>query len=270
MRIGTAPRTGFPSILSALVLSLALAGCHTPSPNDLVLLDVPGAPRFALSTEDGVVALRGDDLASRAIPAIQYWRGRETHDSLLIVQRSDDLVLLRPESARLTWSPFAARDIEPGDELFVQVIGDDFERLPVLIEGCWHQDGRHGDLFAVSTWFVDEEMLAARFAGAGVYVKRKGVYEIVGILNGTVATNPEDTWFGPDLLLPFLRLDAIAPVLPTNSNFFDRGPRTFRPDFEHGLSREGEETLPANRTDAPPGPGTRGDGSDSKSQGDGG
>ena len=60
---------------------LSAVGCHTPTPNDLVLLDIPGNPRFALSTEDGILALAGDELTGE-IPAIQYWKGREIRDDL--------------------------------------------------------------------------------------------------------------------------------------------------------------------------------------------
>lgn len=234
-----------------LVLTLLCAvGCHTPTPNDLVLLEIPGQSRFALSTEDGILALAGDELVGE-IPAVQFWKGREIRDDLERIQQTQDLVLFKPKTARMTNSTFAAEDIHPDEMVYIQVINDDFERLPFVREARWYHDGEFGDLLALEGWFADPEGLATTFAGAGVYVKRKGVYEIAGILCGTVATNPNPSFFGrlfgPSLLLPFMRLDQIAPVLPQNSEFFNRGPRTFRPDFEHGLDREGRETERANR-----------------------
>lgn len=234
--------------LAAFTL-FSVAACHTPLPNDLVLLEVKGASRFALSTEDGVVALAGDDLVGD-LPCVQYWKGREIRDRLDLVQTTPDLALLKPETAKFTRSTFASSEIKPGEMLYVQLIADDFERLPFVIEGAWYEDGRYGDLFAVETWFVDEEDVAARFAGAGVYVKRLGVYEIVGILNGTLASNQDESlstkMFGPSVLFPFVRLDQIAAVLPQSSNFFQRTTRTFRPDIEHGLKPDGSEGTRAN------------------------
>ncbi len=244
-------RVGGIALLHGLV-GLVAVGCHTPTPNDLVVLDLPGSARYALSTEDGIVALGGDDLTGK-VPAVQYWKGREIRDDLQIVQHDRDLTLLRPETAKFTLSTFASDDIEPGETLFIQLIQDqDFERLPYVIECHWYRDGEMGDLLAVDTWNVDRERVAARFAGAGVYAKRKGVYEIVGILNGTLATIDSDTFFGSMFgshiqLLPFMRLDQIAGVLPRDSNFFERGPRAFRPDFEHGLNRDGSENKSANK-----------------------
>lgn len=248
-------RRSAPRSLAALAALAAFAACHTPLPNDLVLLEVKGASRFALSTEDGVVALAGDDLAAE-LPAVQYWKGREIRDHLDLVQSTPDFALLKPKTAKFTRSTFAAYEIKPGEELFVQLIADDFERLPFVLDAHWYEDGRFGDLLAIDSWFVDEEAVASRFAGAGVYVKRLGVYEIVGILNGTLATNPNDSFatavFGPRVLMPFVRLDQIADVLPQNSNFFQRTVRPFRPDFEHGLEPDGSEKTRANPNDPKP------------------
>jgi hypothetical protein len=231
------------SILAPLV---AFAACHTPLPNDLVLLEAPGAARFALSTEDGIVALAGDDIVAQ-VPCVQYWKGREIRDTLSMIQATPDLALLKPETARFTRSPFADDEVRPEETLYIQLLADDFERLPYVLEAHWHEDGRYGDLLEIDTWFVDEEDVVARFAGAGVYVKRMGNYEIVGLLNGTLASNPAPSgFFAPEILVPFVRLDQIATVLPNTSNYFERRPRPFRADFEHGLERDGTETERAN------------------------
>lgn len=225
----------------ALAAALALAGCGSPTPNDLTRLEIPGPPRYAVSTEDGLLALPGDDLAVDVVPITLWYQGSLVLDDARIERREEDLVRLRPVSAQLPFSEFAAEGAKPGEPLFVQVVQDDPEHLPLLVAAELLADGRFGDLLRVTSWTWSAEEIARDFPGAGVYALRKGRYVLVGIVNGLLVANPDDSllarWFGPSEVLACLSLDAIAPVLPENSDFFARRTRVLRPDFEHGLPR---------------------------------
>ncbi len=229
---------------SAALLLLA-AGCVSRQPNDLVILDVPGAPRYAVSTEDGILALSADDLAVDALPILHWHGGDAIRDEAVVRHRSAGFGLLAPTSARIEYATFAAVDPLPGESLWIQVLEDDPERRPALVEASLFEDGARGDLLAIDEWFWSPDEVAADWVGAGVYVRRKGAYELVGVVNGLVADHPAPTtlsrWFGPRALVAFAGLDAIAPTLPESSDYFSRRIRAFRPDFEHGLERDGSE-----------------------------
>lgn len=232
------------------LLLAAAAGCGTPTPNNLVEIELPGAKRWALATEDGVVALNGDDLSVPEVPILYWFKGTPILDDATVAHRTDELALLHPKSSRLQYATFGALAAEPGEDLYIQVLEDDPEHRPELLDCHLFWGGEFGDLLEVDEWFRFTVNVARDFRGAGVYAKRKGVYELVGILTGDVATNPHP-WlavrmFGPYRLLTYVPIDSIAPVLPESSDFFKRRIREFRPDFEYGLTREGKEPQSVN------------------------
>jgi len=238
--------------LALMACSLAaFAGCRTRQPDDLLILDVPGAPRYVLATEDGVVALAGDDLAVDTLPVSYWYRGDRVIDVANVEHRSADFGLLTLRSLKTGFATFAASEPEPGETIWVQILEDDLEHRPRMVELSLYRDGDYGDLLAVEEFGVTAEELAVEWNGAGIYVRRKGAYELVGILNGVVAANPEPSrwseWFGPHDLLAFAGIDAIAPTLPRSSDYFARRIRMFRPDFEHGLESDGSEGRRENR-----------------------
>lgn len=242
------------SPLRTLLLGLglgALTGCGTPMPNDLVLFDLPGADRYALSTEDGIVSLQNDDLKVGALPMKYWFKATPVLFSAEYVQGTEDLALLKTRDTQLLWSEFAADGPRPGEDLYVQILEGDPEHRPAMVEVALYADGEFGDLLEMEDWFRTCSGLAGEFGGAGVYAKRSGRYVLVGVLSGTVATNPNPSIlarvFGPWRLMPYVGLDTIAAVLPTNSNFFERRIRPFRPDFEYGLRPDGEEPESVNR-----------------------
>lgn len=224
-----------------LPLVVVAAGCGSPTPNDLVRIDTPGIARYAVSTEDGLLALPGDDLMIDEVSISLWFNGFPVFDEARVTRRAEDLYRLTPKSAKLPIAEFAAAPADPDEPLFVQTIEDDPEHLPRLIGARLMADGQYGDLLEVTSWFWSADDLAAEFPGAGVYALRKGRYVLVGILNGLVVTNPDTSflgrWFGPNEVVAYLSLDAIAPVLPENSDFFRRRTRAFRSDFEHGIPR---------------------------------
>jgi len=237
---------------ASLGLLAWLCGCGTPRPNHLLMLEIPGAARYALSTEDGVIALYEDDLSVGEVPMIYWYRSSPILDDLVFQHRVGDLGLLLPKSTRLQQAEFAAEGPASGEDLYIQLIeSDDIEHRPYLVDAHLYAGGEFGDLLELDSWFHTCHGVAEEFAGAGVYAKRKGRYVLVGILNGMVSTNPNPSvWagtFGPYRLLPYISLDGLAPVLPKASNFFERRARKFRPDFEYGLDREGKEPNTANR-----------------------
>lgn len=226
-------------------LTLLLAGCTSRLPNDLVILDVPGSPRYALSTEDGILALTEPDLSVDELPVLYWYRGAPVRDDARVLHLADDFGLLEMQSAKIHYAVFAAGDPAPDESLWIQVLEDDIERRPQLIEASLFEGGAYGDLLAIDEWFWAADEIAGDWVGAGVYVRRKGVYELVGIINGLVADHPRPStwsrWFGPKELVTFAGLDSIAPTLPDSSDYFARRIRVFRPDFEHGLERDGSE-----------------------------
>ena len=240
--------------LATLSIGLAawLAGCGTPMPNNLLLLEIPGAERYAVSTEDGVIALDDDDLGVGEIPMICWYRGSPIVDHLVVQHRVGDLGLLEPKSTRLQKAEFAAEGPLGRENLYIQLIeSKDIEHRPYLVGAHLYADGEFGDLLELDTWFASCHEVAEEFAGAGVYAKRKGRFVLVGILNGMVSTNPDPSvWsslVGPYRLLPYISLNGLAPVLPKSSNFFERRAKQFRPDFEYGLGRDGNEPNTTNR-----------------------
>jgi hypothetical protein len=227
--------------LAAAAAAAFAPGCAVPVPNDLILLDVRGADRFALSTEDGIVALYGDDLTGGEIPILYEYHQQTVTDNAALIQNTADLGLLKPVTAKFPFSEFAISEPGPDEPLYIQVIDEgDIERRPEMIEARLYERGLYGNLLELEDHDYRPEWLAQRFRGAGVYVQEKGRFAIVGVLNGTVATLAE----GDDGLLPFVGLDVIAPVLPRTSSFFVRRLTPRRPDFEYGLTREGQEPPP--------------------------
>ena len=221
-------------------LGLTAIGCASPTPNDLVRIDLPGLHRYALSTEDGLVALDHGDLVAEEVPIAYPWEESLVVDDATIAARTGDLALLLPKTARLPRSDFAAEPARGDEELFVQIVEKPRQAWrPDLVPARLYRNGEFGDLLELGG-DLSPEWLAAEFPGSGVYALRKGRYVIVGLLAGTLATSPGAEAEAPPLL-PFLGLDAIAPVLPTDSDFFARRLRPFRPDFEYGLTRDGFE-----------------------------
>lgn len=227
---------------SWLSIAVALVGCGTPTPNDLVEIAIPGAERFAVSTEDGLVALADDDLGLDELPIRFYSRGTPYSDDADIVQRTGDFGLLAPRTARLPRREFGVEGPREGETVYVQVLElDDPEHRPDLVAASLYQDGRFGDLLQIDEFGWTPTRVASQFAGAGIYAERDGRYVLVGIVNGTVCSNPDPGVLGPQELLPFAGLASIATVLPQSSDFFKRRIRAFRPDFEYGLEPDGSE-----------------------------
>src|SRR5690606_25865102 len=121
-----------PRLSFVLLLPLA-AGCTSRLPNDLVILEVPGAPRYAVSTEDGILALAEDDLAGESLPIVHWYRGDAVRDEARLEHRSDEFGLLTPRTARIGFSTFAASAPAPHEDLWIQVIQGDAEHRPELI-----------------------------------------------------------------------------------------------------------------------------------------
>jgi len=241
-------------------LGLLTPGCAVPVPNDLVLLDVPGAQRYALSTEDGIIAINGDDLAAGIVPILYYFRVQHIgtqhtiSDDAKVLQKTDELALLEPVSTQMNFSDLAAQDAEPGEAIFIQILDlDDPEMRPVLLKASLFENGRYGNLLLLEDSSYTPEHVARTFAGAGLYVQRMGRFVIVGILSGMVASNPVlntgllSRFETPPELLPFISLEVIAPVLPRTSDFFERRKVIYRPDIEYGLEPDGAEPPPARR-----------------------
>jgi hypothetical protein len=229
------------TLFLALVAAAAAApGCAVPVPNDLILLDVQGADRYALSTEDGIVALYGDDLVAGEIPILYEYHQQTVTDTATLVQNTADLGLMRPTTAKFPFSEFATVEPGPEEPVYIQVIDlEDVERRPEMLEARLYEKGLYGNLLELVDDDLTPDELALRFRGAGVYIQEKGRFTIVGVLTGSVATLEEE-----DGLLPFVGLDVIAPVLPRTSSFFVRRLTPRRPDFEYGLTREGQEPPP--------------------------
>ncbi len=225
-----------------LSIVAALIGCGTPTPNDLVEIVVPGAERFAISTEDGLVALAHDDLGLDELPIRFYASGTPYYDDADVTQRTGEFGLLVPRTARLPLREFAVDGPREHETVYIQVLElDDPERRPHLVAASLYQDGRYGDLLQIDELGWTPTRLASQFAGAGVYAERDGRYVLVGIVNGMVCSNPDPGFLAPQELLPFAGLASIATVLPQSSDFFKRRIRAFRPDFEYGLEADGRE-----------------------------
>lgn len=241
----------WPAILP-ISLVTCLVACGTPTPNHLLRLEIPGSERYALSTEDGIIALDDDDLGLAEIPMLYWYRSSPIIDELVVQARAGDLGLLQPKSTRLERAELAATGPAPGEDLYIQLIhAGDVERRPYLVDAHLYADGEFGDLLELDEWFSTCHGVAEEFAGAGVYARRLGRYVCVGLINGMVTTNPNPSvWsglVGPYRLLPYISLDGLAHILPQSSSFFERRAKAFRPDFEYGLDREGNEPNTVNR-----------------------
>lgn len=220
-------------------LGVLCAGCGSPPPNDLVRIDVPGLHRYAVSTEDGLIAIDRDDLLLDELPIVYPYLDDEMQDQASVVNRADNLLLMRPHSLRPSFSEFGAEEPSGAETLYIQILERPHaEWVPRLVHASLYGDGRFGDLLRLESG--DPEQLVAEFPGAGIYARRKGRYVLVGLLAGTLSTSPDRN--DPTLLLlPFLGLDALGTVVPVQSDFFTRRPHMFRPDMEHGLTRDGAE-----------------------------
>ena len=216
------------------LLLVALAGaCNAVTPEHFTRLWLEGrtgVPLVGTSTEDGVVVLAQPDWKVGDLLEIQFPFGNSlVVDKGRIDRLNDTLAVVRPLTARLREGRFAAELPVAGEALFVALRDEDDE--PVLEPAePWHA-GAYGD------WLLlpdrDVERVARDYAGTGVYVRRAGRWEIVGVLAGLLAHDESDPLSAT--ALGFVGLTEMARILPDRLDYFARDLRPLRPDFEFGV-----------------------------------
>lgn len=220
-------------------VALLAAACQVPAPIEAnVEFQTERGIVRGVSTEDGLFALR-ELLPPSGELSFRYRTGNGFFDDRArLVRQSDLLALLEPLSSRPHQARFAIYPAAYDDRLFIEVRTAD---AADLLSCHLLDEGRRGDLVVLDEGELAD--VAQRYCGAGLFAWREGMLQLVGVLNGVYAEEPE--------ALAFIGLDELATLLPATSNFFERRAQPYRADFEYGTPRDFEGEQPAV-SDPPP------------------
>jgi len=232
--------------LAWLVLLALLAGCSGP-PSHYTRLWVAhrtGLPAIGTSTEDGVLLLAVPEWKVGDLFEIHFPVGNSLVRDYGRVERiNDTLAVVRPLTARLAEGRIAASLPAPGETLYVSL--RDGQDEPVMQAARLLRDGAVGDWLLLPGHDAQATAdIAVQAAGTGVYVRRSGRWEIVGLLAGLLAT--DESASDRPVALGFVGLGELARILPGRVDYFDRDVRPLRPDFEFGVPLQPQDIdLPA-------------------------
>lgn len=217
-------------------------GCAAPPPRALVWVDAP-EPLAGASTERGLFVLDGSVLDLPPV-RVRQWVGADLlQDEAEVVVRDGAAALLAPKTARFDFTSLARAPLGAEEEAFVLIEEADPEHRPRLLPARRAAGGAFGDLLQLSSPFAPPaERIAARYPGAPVLARRKGAYEVVGLLNGLVA-RPEGS--AGDALL-FVGWERLAALASRSERFFDRKIRPKRIDLEYGEKSDAPGTSSAS------------------------
>jgi hypothetical protein len=209
-----------------------LAACASP-PSHLTRLwpeGGTGEPILGLSTEDGVLVLAEPQWQVGDVFEIHFPVGNSlVRDWGRLDRRNDDLVIIRPITARLLEGRFATALPDRYEPLYLAL--RDLEDEPEMVEvERWH-DLRHGNFIVPPEG--DAMGLVTDWAGVGLYVQRGDRWEIIGMLADVTARLGSD---GPSTAgAGFVGIGEISRLLPDQVDYFDHPIPPPRPDFEHGV-----------------------------------
>jgi len=229
-----APRVAAPSLLLATALA-ALAGCSSP-PSHFTRLWVQGrtgAPTIGVSTEGGILTLSSPGWKVGDRFDLQFPHGNSLVNDVGIVDRLNETVtIILPATARLAQARFAESLPSPQETLYLAV-RDDWDQPSMREVELW-RDGEYGD-WVLLPGLADYELeqLATQYRGTGLYVKRDGRWEIVGILAGLLASDEADP--RGEVALGYIGLTELARILPRQQDILKPDQRPLRPDFEFGV-----------------------------------
>lgn len=232
------------------LLLAVLAACSAP-PSHMTRLwpaGETGEPLLGLSTEAGVLLLadprhRVGDLFDIQFPVgnsvVREW-GR-------LDRMNDDLAVVVPLTARLLEGRLASSVPAPHEQLYL-ALRDDRDDPRMVPVRRW-RGGEYGNLIEAPG---DPEALLSRWAGAGLYVKRDGRWEIAGMLGGLLGTVDGEARPG----VGFVGLLEIARIFPYRDDYHEQDVRPLRPDIEYGVPLQpGDIVLPpASAGSQPPAP----------------
>jgi hypothetical protein len=215
------------------VTALVLGACSTTPPTHYTRLwpdGRTGLPLIGTSTEDGIVILSTPGLALDDLYEIQFPYGNSlVVDWGRIDRMNDVLAVVRPVTARLAEGRIAASPPEPDERLYL-ALRDERDEPRILPLERW-RDGVYGDYVLLDT--DEPQQVAAAQRGTGVYVRREGRWEIVGVRAGRTAVDEADP--RGEVALGYIGLRELARILPNRIAYFERDLRPLRPDFEFGV-----------------------------------
>jgi hypothetical protein len=189
-----------------------------------------GLPLIGTSTEDGVVILTTPGLALGDQYEIQFPHGNSVVVDWGVIDRLNDvLAVVRPQTAVLREGRLATSPPTPDEQLYLS-LRDELDE-PVMRPVKRWRAGEYGDYVLLPG--QDPVQVATSQRGAGVYVRRDGRWEIVGILAGLTAVDEADP--RGELALGYVGLRELARILPERVDYFEREYRPLRPDFEFGV-----------------------------------
>lgn len=225
-----------------VVLAAVVVGCAGP-PSHMARLwprGRTGLPMLGVAVNNEVLVLSRPHFQIGDRFEIQFPVGNSTVIDVGEIDRvNNNLAVVRPFTARL--QPARLAESLPESHELLHLALRDADDAPEMVPVERWRDGAHGD------WILlpghDARKTAKLWAGAGMYVERKGRWRLVGILAGITAELPDD----PDqsVALGYIGLLEIARVLPEELEFFEREPPPLRPDFEFGVPLQpGDLALP--------------------------
>lgn len=215
-----------------LIASLALGACTSP-PEHLVRLwpaGTSGEPVLGLSTQDGILMLSEPHFERDDVFEVQHPYGNSTVSGHAFIDHlNEEITLAHMLNARVSEGRFAAYDPDWDLETVYLALRDDDDEVDLVEVERW-RDGVHGDWLSYD---ADEaEALARDWAGAGLYVRRREHWQIVGLLAGITAHLEGDD---DDVGLGYISLVEIARILPDHVDYFEHDIEPLRPDFEFGV-----------------------------------
>jgi hypothetical protein len=219
--------------ITLFLLFLWGAGCSTQG-NHITLVEVPSGQVAGMATERGVLVLKKPAIKIGDLYPIQHVYGNGVvHDEARVEETDEYLALLTPLSSQLNNVRFLASPIEPEEALYIGILDENNEDLYLHAE--MYQAGMMGDFVMCEELINYPEPSQDGYAGVGLFAERHGYLYLAGLLTPMTLDKPG---LGAEIYA-FLGIDQIYRFLPDLDNRFKQEQKPFRPDFIHGVERDG-------------------------------
>jgi hypothetical protein len=213
--------------------ALLFLGCNTPD-NHITLIEIPSGAVAGVATECGILMLKKpvinvDDL----FPIRHVYRDGVVRDEALVIKADEYLALLEPVSSRLNNARFLIDPLDLNEILYVGILNSDQEAE--YLEAELLAGGAKGDFILCPELEEYPEVSTDGYGGIGLFSYRGGMEWLVGILSPFEAEIDGVT----GRAYPYIGMDRIWEFIPYLHDNFTRKRKPFRPDFEHGVERDG-------------------------------
>jgi hypothetical protein len=212
---------------------LIFLGCTTPD-NHITLIEIPSGDVAGLATECGILALKKPIINPGDVFPIQHvYRDGVVQDEARVVNTDEYLALMEPVSSQLNNVRFLMYPLAEDETLYLGILDGDQDAE--YLEAELLAGGAKGDFVLCSELIEYPEPSTDGYGGIGLFAYREGAMWLAGILSPFRAEIDGITGDA----YPFIGMNKIMKFIPDLEDHFTRKRKPFRPDFEHGVERDG-------------------------------